>query len=272
MSGDEFRWKFRCDSSQNGWGWKFTTTPIFPSSHSQDLLSDRSIVSYQSLKLVMCLLDSERLNFNLCGENNVVPRLATALAACAQLSSLCKDIRIYSFYVSYNFKYSIGSIISFYFISAPSNRMWALQTLRKLIKTRSGFSINTRALVSSDSGSDATTPTSFDFLSDLSRPIISDTALTSLVRSLPETLLRQYEYEDQFVRTGKHLHFSKFFQVLVALACDLGLDSVSCCVDSHKWAWFRRSVKMFFHIKVDFILFFDYIYLLFQFFQILCCC
>ncbi|KAG1662456.1 E3 ubiquitin-protein ligase HERC2 [Nymphon striatum] len=211
VSGDEFRWKFRYDNSRSGWGWKFTTTPIFPSSQSQDLLSDRSIISYQSLKLVKCLLDSERLNFNLCSENNVVSRLATGLAACAQLSSL-----------------------------SPSNRMWALQTLRKLIKTRFGFSINARALVSSESGSDATTPTSLDFLCDLSRPNISDTALTSLVRSLPEMLLRQYEYEDQCVKTGKHLHFSKFFQVLIALACDLGLDSISCCADSHKWGWFRR--------------------------------
>lgn len=30
------------------------------------------------------------------------------------------------------------------------------------------------------------------------------------------------------------------FQVLVALACDLNLDSLPCCVEAHKWAWFRR--------------------------------
>ena len=30
-------------------------------------------------------------------------------------------------------------------------------------------------------------------------------------------------------------------QVLVALACDLRLDSLNCCTDmAHKWAWFRR--------------------------------
>lgn len=30
------------------------------------------------------------------------------------------------------------------------------------------------------------------------------------------------------------------FQVLVALACDLGLDTLQCCTEAHKWAWFRR--------------------------------
>ena len=29
-------------------------------------------------------------------------------------------------------------------------------------------------------------------------------------------------------------------QVLVALACDLGLDSLPACMEAHKWAWFRR--------------------------------
>ena len=29
-------------------------------------------------------------------------------------------------------------------------------------------------------------------------------------------------------------------QALVALACDLGLDSLSCCADNKKWLWFRR--------------------------------
>lgn len=29
-------------------------------------------------------------------------------------------------------------------------------------------------------------------------------------------------------------------QVLVALACDLELDTLPCCAETHKWAWFRR--------------------------------
>jgi hypothetical protein len=29
-------------------------------------------------------------------------------------------------------------------------------------------------------------------------------------------------------------------QVLAALACDLALDTLPCCAETHKWAWFRR--------------------------------
>lgn len=28
--------------------------------------------------------------------------------------------------------------------------------------------------------------------------------------------------------------------MLVALACDLELDTLPCCAETHKWAWFRR--------------------------------
>ena len=62
--------------------------------------------------------------------------------------------------------------------------------------------------------------------------------LVSLLKSLPEALMRQYEYEDPLVRGGKHLMHSQFFKVLVGLACDLELDQFVC--DTHKWSWFKR--------------------------------
>ncbi|KAF7995498.1 hypothetical protein HCN44_006605 [Aphidius gifuensis] len=65
-------------------------------------------------------------------------------------------------------------------------------------------------------------------------------ALASLLGSLPQALLRQYEYEDPAVRGGKQLMHSDFFKVLVALACDLELDSMPCCSEIHKWSWFKR--------------------------------
>lgn len=34
--------------------------------------------------------------------------------------------------------------------------------------------------------------------------------------------------------------WSVLLQVLVALACDLELDTLPCCAETHKWAWFRR--------------------------------
>nr|XP_012152188.1 PREDICTED: E3 ubiquitin-protein ligase HERC2 [Megachile rotundata] len=65
-------------------------------------------------------------------------------------------------------------------------------------------------------------------------------ALSSLLGSLPQALLKQYAYEDPLVRGGKQLMHSDFFKVLVALACDLELDETQCCSEIHKWSWFRR--------------------------------
>lgn len=64
--------------------------------------------------------------------------------------------------------------------------------------------------------------------------------VAALLQGLPLALLRQHEYEDAAVRSGKQLMHSPFFQELAALACDLGLDSLPCCAENHKWSWFRR--------------------------------
>lgn len=67
---------------------------------------------------------------------------------------------------------------------------------------------------------------------------IPEMPLVSLLKGLPETLMRQYEYEDPLVRGGKYLVHSQFFKVLVGLACDLELDKFVC--DSLKCNWFRK--------------------------------
>jgi len=67
-----------------------------------------------------------------------------------------------------------------------------------------------------------------------------EVALSSLLGSLPQALLKQYAYEDPMVRGGKQLMHSDFFKVLVALACDLELDGMQFCSEMHKWSWFRR--------------------------------
>ena len=103
--------------------------------------------------------------------------------------------------------------------------MWSLQTLRQLMTSGYGTSINIPELVSDTSS--------------VLRPV-SSSALEVLLKGLPEMLLRQYEYEDPIVRGGKHLMHSTFFKELIALGCDLGLDSLPCCKETHKWAWFRR--------------------------------
>ena len=90
VSGDELRWKFTSDGSVNGWGWKFVVNPIMPSAASVDMLSDRNVLSRPSIDLVTSLLDL-RLQASAIGNlRSIVPRLATALAACAQLGSLSR--------------------------------------------------------------------------------------------------------------------------------------------------------------------------------------
>ncbi|CAG01384.1 unnamed protein product, partial [Tetraodon nigroviridis] len=110
---------------------------------------------------------------------------------------------------------------------AAGHRMWALQRLRKLLTTEYGQSININRLL----GETESETRSVSF---------TGSALAALVKGLPEALQRQYEYEDPIVRGGKQLLHSPFFKVLVALACDLELDTLPCCAETHKWAWFRR--------------------------------
>lgn len=62
--------------------------PIMPSAGPLDMLSDRTVLSRPSIDLVTCLLDFKLETSN---DKNIVPRLAAALAACAQLSSLGKN-------------------------------------------------------------------------------------------------------------------------------------------------------------------------------------
>lgn len=77
--------------------------------------------------------------------------------------------------------------------------MWALQKLRKLMVSRLGRLLNIPALLKMEQG------------------LNSDSALPTLVKGLPQALLRQYEYEDSAVRSGKHLMHSSFFKVSILL-------------------------------------------------------
>ncbi|KAL5011340.1 hypothetical protein ScPMuIL_009891 [Solemya velum] len=202
IPSDELKWKFTSDGSVNGWGWCFTIYPIMPAAAPMDMLSDRTVLSRPSIDLITYLLD---FKLEMAMDKNIVARLAAALAACAQLSSL-----------------------------GATQRMWALQKLRKLMAANYIQSLNVNVLLASPT---AETP---DPDPPRPYPLLSGSALASLVKGLPEALQRQYEYEDPIARSGKHLMHSPFFKVLVALACDLGLDTLQCCTEAHKWAWFRR--------------------------------
>ena len=179
-----------------------TVYPVMPTSAPHDSQSDRAALSRPSLLLVTWLLNSslESRAGRACGS-----RLAAALAACAQLSSL-----------------------------GAAQRMWSLQTLRQLMTTGPGLQLNVPALISEGRGEEGGAGGGTGLR-------VSSSALEVLLKGLPEMLLRQYEYEDPVVRAGKQLLHSNFFKELVALACDLGLDSLPCCTEAgYRWTWFRR--------------------------------
>jgi E3 ubiquitin-protein ligase HERC2 len=112
ISGDELIWKFYSDGSVNGWGWRFTVYPIMPKSTAIELLSDRAILSKPSVEPVRCII-SQRVGCY--AEKKLVSRLASALAACAELSSLGKTIVLILYR---NFLLNIDHVSCiFYFLS-----------------------------------------------------------------------------------------------------------------------------------------------------------
>jgi len=102
--GDELSWTFKSDSSVNGWGFRFTVQPLMPKKmQGQMLLSDRVLQSRPSIDLVTCLLDFQ---LSRTPRQECIGRLGASLASCAQLNTL-----------------------------DASQRMWAIQQLRKLINS-----------------------------------------------------------------------------------------------------------------------------------------
>lgn len=99
IKGDELRWKFTTDGSVNGWGWRFTVYPIAEPRICRELGSDRAVLSQPSIELAMCLLDSR---LGLSSNRNLIARLAAALAACSQLSTLRK-CHLFCFFLKLSF-------------------------------------------------------------------------------------------------------------------------------------------------------------------------
>lgn len=177
-----------------------------PSFGLNELLTDRTILSRPSMNIVMCLLEHHlSIEPNQKGINLAI-RLVAALSACAQVSCLAAD-----------------------------ERMWALHRLRKLLSDlpkvldmplQNLLRTKTEALVKSVTSEEATSqsPSSFvklefsggsamlDFPCILSAPPF---LVTRGLRGIPELLLKQHDYEEPIVRSGKHLMFSPFFKVLV---------------------------------------------------------
>nr|XP_026484631.1 probable E3 ubiquitin-protein ligase HERC2 isoform X1 [Vanessa tameamea] len=87
VNGDELRWRFTSDSSVNGWGWRFTVHPILPSHAHMESGTDRYVLSCPSVELAWRLLDGPLLTA-ISNDHQMAPRLAQALAICAQMPTL----------------------------------------------------------------------------------------------------------------------------------------------------------------------------------------
>ena len=114
-------------------------------------------------------------------DKQIGSRLAAALAACAQLSALPASQRFV--YIFQLFVYIFIYIFLFNF-----QRMWSLQSLRRLMMaTNHGVSLN--IMSESQSSASVTSPvgTTTDVISVASmtlRPLVSDTALSVLVKGM----------------------------------------------------------------------------------------
>ena len=75
-----------------------------PAAAPKDLLSDRAVLARPSIDLVTCLLDF-RLESST--DRKIMPRLAAALAACAQLGSLGMDFLLLFIYLAISHKNTI---------------------------------------------------------------------------------------------------------------------------------------------------------------------
>lgn len=215
VQGNELRWRFTSDGSVNGWGWRFIVYPVISpgAAASGEVQSERLLLARPSVSVVACLLDP-LIKYLSCQSDSrkgrLPTRLAMALAGCAQRS---------------------GSL-------TPKDRMWALQRLRRILSTPGTCDAPASANYEASENAAVRSAVSSTMMSPKD---INHGTLGKLLRNLPEMLLQQYEYEEAAVRGGQQLLHSPFFQVLIALACDLRFDRLPICTnDGSRWSWFRR--------------------------------
>lgn len=149
--------------------------------HELESVSDRAVISRPSIGLVVSLLSSPNQVLLTKARKSTVLRLAAAFASCAQLNYL-----------------------------SSSQRMWILEKLRQLVTSTAG---GRRLKLMAQSPISPTIPLVPEATEDSGASQTDTLAFVSLLRHLPEMLLRQYEYEEPLVRSGKHLMHTQFFKV-----------------------------------------------------------
>ncbi|ETN64680.1 hect E3 ubiquitin ligase [Anopheles darlingi] len=105
-----------------------------------------------------------------------------------------------------------------------AQRIWSLKKMHQLLCSTTTSSSSNH---SNQASRDGLKPT--------------DPAVMEILTPLVPIILRQYDYEEPQVRSGIHLMHSEYFKTLVALACDMHMDTLLLPQsDPHRWAWFRR--------------------------------
>ena len=121
-------------------------------------------------------------------DKQIGSRLAAALAACAQLSALPASQRFVYIFQLFVYIFLLFVYIFIYIFLFNFQRMWSLQSLRRLMMaTNHGVSLN--IMSESQSSASVTSPvgTTTDVISVASmtlRPLVSDTALSVLVKGM----------------------------------------------------------------------------------------
>lgn len=82
--------------------------------------------------------------------------------------------------------------------------MWCLERLHDVISSPLGKLLDITSMLQSDT---------------------MDTSLSCLLKTMPVSLLKQYEYEDPAVKGGKQLMYSPFFKVI--LSCLMSANNFS---------------------------------------------
>jgi E3 ubiquitin-protein ligase HERC2 len=189
-----------------------------PTFGPHDLLSDRTILSRPSFDVAMCLLeDSMKLFRKTKITANVAIRLVAALAACAQVSSLGAEQRMWALKRLRFFLREIPPYCLSDTAANGSNGEHAIGSRLIEGRCRSPSDSPAESPIASPVRNNLQASGSGDAASSLhssSSGIVNPApAIYKGIQRIPELLWKQYDYEEPIVRSGKHLMHSPFFKV-----------------------------------------------------------
>lgn len=210
ISGEELSWCFTTNSPGGLWGFRFTVTPIPPTDDlDMDLMSSDSVLKIPCLELVRRLLAcgvAKRLR-----DEAVILKLSSLLSMCIRIQSLTTE-----------------------------EKKWMLDNLHALLLSHNAPPIDVPVILNCSRYRDPSACKLRLGGNQRVREMVLSSTLSSFINGIPLALLKQYEFEEQYIRRGDQMTFSPFLRSLALLGCSLGLDTLPCCSNKHQWAWFGK--------------------------------